>query len=133
MTGSSYATISELAVRYGVSLRTLRFYEQRGLLHPTRAGKVRLYNERDVVRIEVILKGKRLGFSLAEIEALINAQGSDTERPEELLGKADREQIARRVIELEQERLELETAIEELRNALAASTNPRRQLGAVAG
>lgn len=59
--------IGELANAFGITTRTIRFYEARGLLAPRRIGKTRVYGERDRVRLQLILRGKRLGFSLAEI------------------------------------------------------------------
>ena len=70
-TGISGATISQIAERFGVSLRTLRFYEERGLVRPIRRGSARLYTERDMARIELIMKGRTLGFTLAQIADLI--------------------------------------------------------------
>ena len=67
-------TIGEMAREYGVTLRTLRFYEDRNLIHPRRAGNARYYGGPDRVRLEMILKGKRLGFTLAEISELIGGE-----------------------------------------------------------
>jgi hypothetical protein len=58
-------TIGAMARDFGVSLRALRFYEDRGLLHPIRRGSTRLYTVRDREHLELILRGKRLGFTLA--------------------------------------------------------------------
>ncbi|MCL9781969.1 MerR family DNA-binding transcriptional regulator [Vibrio sp. S4M6] len=62
--------ISELANEFDVTTRSIRFYEEQGLLHPTRNGTVRVYQRRDKVRLKLILRGKRLGFSLDEIREL---------------------------------------------------------------
>jgi DNA-binding transcriptional MerR regulator len=59
-------SISELAAEFGTTLRTIRFYEDEGLLTPERAGTARIFHERDRVRLQLILRGKRLGFTLAE-------------------------------------------------------------------
>lgn len=59
--------IAELAERCGVTQRAIRFYEDQGLLSPKRIGKTRIFGDRDRVRLDFILRGKRLGFSLAEI------------------------------------------------------------------
>ena len=59
-------TISELAAEFGTTLRTIRFYEDEGLLTPERVGTSRIFRERDRVRLQLILRGKRLGFTLAE-------------------------------------------------------------------
>jgi DNA-binding transcriptional MerR regulator len=63
-------SISELAKEFGVTTRTIRFYEDQGLLSPTRAGATRVFSNRDRVRLKLALRGKRLGFSLAEIREL---------------------------------------------------------------
>jgi DNA-binding transcriptional MerR regulator len=60
-------TIGELAAEFDTTLRTIRFYEDRGLLTPERAGKARVFHDRDRVRLQLILRGKRLGFTLDEI------------------------------------------------------------------
>src|SRR5688572_31470451 len=64
-------TIGDLAREFGVTLRTLRFYEDRGLLSPRRDGTARIYSARDRDRLSVILKGKQLGFTLTEIRAML--------------------------------------------------------------
>ena len=65
-------TIGELARRYEVTPRTIRFYEQEGLLEPERRGQTRIYHDKDRVRLKLTLRGKRLGFSLAEIREVIH-------------------------------------------------------------
>ena len=62
--------ISELAKEFDVTTRSIRFYEDMGLIYPTRQGKIRVYQRRDKIRLKLILRGKRLGFSLAEIRQL---------------------------------------------------------------
>ncbi|GEK74097.1 MULTISPECIES: MerR family transcriptional regulator [Halomonas] len=64
-------TIGELAQIFEVTPRTIRFYEQEGLLAPTRQGQKRIYREKDRVRLKLTLRGKRLGFSLAEIREVV--------------------------------------------------------------
>ena len=58
-------SISELAKEFDITTRSIRFYEDQGLLSPTRAGQTRIYSKRDRVRLKLILRGKRLGFSLS--------------------------------------------------------------------
>jgi DNA-binding transcriptional MerR regulator len=65
-------TITQLAQEYGVTLRTLRHYEELGLLAPERRGTTRVYHQRDRIRVALILRGKRLGFSLDEIRVIVN-------------------------------------------------------------
>src|SRR5437016_6657522 len=67
-------TIGELAQEFGVTLRTLRFYENKGLLAPQREGLTRLYSPSDRARLGLILKGKKLGFTLTEIRQMIAAE-----------------------------------------------------------
>ncbi|MCW8329303.1 MerR family DNA-binding transcriptional regulator [Photobacterium sp. SDRW27] len=62
--------ISELAKEFDITTRSIRFYEDVGLIHPSRNGNTRVYNHRDKIRLKLILRGKRLGFSLAEIREL---------------------------------------------------------------
>ena len=65
-------TISELAREFALTTRAIRFYEDQGLLSPLRRGRARVYGERERVRIKLILRGKRLGFALAEIRDLFD-------------------------------------------------------------
>lgn len=64
-------TISELATEFDTTLRTIRFYEDKGLLAPERQGQTRIFHERDRVRLQLILRGKRLGFTLDETAHVI--------------------------------------------------------------
>jgi DNA-binding transcriptional MerR regulator len=67
-------TIAELAKEFGLTLRALRFYHSRGLIAPERAGRRRIFNRADRDRLALIIKGKKLGFTLAEISQMIEAQ-----------------------------------------------------------
>ena len=64
--------ISELAKEFDITTRSIRFYEDMGLIQPERKGSMRIYQRRDRVRLKLILRGKRLGFSLAEIRDLLD-------------------------------------------------------------
>lgn len=64
-------SISELAREFDITTRTIRFYEEAGMLEPERNGQTRIYSDRDRVKLKLILRGKRLGFSLAESRELI--------------------------------------------------------------
>src|SRR5580704_4420804 len=68
-------TIGDLAKRFGLTLRTLRFYENRGLLEPVRRGGRRLYGPKDVERLALIVKAKKLGLTLTAIQQLIVDEG----------------------------------------------------------
>lgn len=69
-------TITGLAKEYQITTRAIRFYEDQGLLAPARSGRNRVYSKRDRVRVELILRSKRLGFSLAEIKELFDLYDS---------------------------------------------------------
>jgi DNA-binding transcriptional MerR regulator len=75
--GQAELTISQMSRLFNVSLRTLRFYEGRGLIQPRREGNTRFYRAADRVRMEMILKGKKLGFTLTEIIDLIGGKGAN--------------------------------------------------------
>jgi MerR HTH family regulatory protein len=72
--GQAELTISQMSKLFSVSLRTLRFYEGRGFIQPRREGNTRFYRAADRVRMEMILKGKKLGFTLTEIIDLIDGK-----------------------------------------------------------
>ncbi len=69
-------SISELAKAFDVTPRAIRFYEDQGLLTPTRKGRQRVYSERDRIRLKLILRGKRIGFSLAEVKTVFDLYDS---------------------------------------------------------
>jgi DNA-binding transcriptional MerR regulator len=70
-------SISELSKEFDITTRSIRFYEDQGLLAPTRKGQTRIYNQRDKVRLKLILRGKRLGFSLGETGRLFELYDAD--------------------------------------------------------
>jgi DNA-binding transcriptional MerR regulator len=70
-------SISELAKEFDITTRSIRFYEDQGLLTPLRQGQTRIYSKRDRVRLKLILRGKRLGFSLAETGQLFELYDAD--------------------------------------------------------
>jgi DNA-binding transcriptional MerR regulator len=106
-------TIGDLAREFGVTLRTLRFYEDRGLLSPRREGTARIYDARDRSRLAVILKGKQLGFTLTEIRAMVAEEKSGEAAAANL--KMSLAQVEDQIAHLEQQRAEIEQALEELR------------------
>ncbi len=65
-------TISDLAHEFDITLRTLRFYEEQGLIEPEREGRQRIFNRRDRARLKLILRGKRIGLSLQEIREILD-------------------------------------------------------------
>jgi DNA-binding transcriptional MerR regulator len=123
--GQTEMTISQMSRAFGVSLRTLRFYEDRGLIKPRREGNARYYRGADRVRMEMILRGKKLGFTLTEINDLIGGKGaSETPDLEEQLQP---HQIVSQIGHLERQRSEIDIAIERLR-----ATHSRLSQGAAA-
>jgi DNA-binding transcriptional MerR regulator len=122
MTAKTYS-ISELARELDVTTRTIRFYEEQGMLLPTRRGQERIYTAKDRVALKLILRGKRIGFSLAECKTLIelyDPQGDNRNQLEIMLGKiAERRlQLEQQLLDIEQMQLELDTAEERCRAAL---------------
>jgi DNA-binding transcriptional MerR regulator len=121
-----FYTVTELAKELGVSARTLRFYEDKGLIAPRRAGNTRVYTHRDRARMILILRGKRLGFSLREIRNYLDLYDADvtqTTQLRALLGAVDA-----RIASLTEQRTALNQTLAELNDikaqaetALAAS------------
>lgn len=120
--GAKQYTIGDLAREFGVTLRTLRFYEDRGLLSPRRDGTARIYDARDRERLSVILKGKQLGFTLTEIRAMLAEERSGSGPAMNLRLSLD--QIEDQILHLEQQKKEIEEALAELqarRSGMAAA------------
>jgi len=105
-------SIAELATEYDVTLRTIRFYEDRGLLTPERRGTVRVYHPRDKVRLGLILRGKRLGFSLDEIATIVDMYDAEPGEEGQLAYLLD--QITHRRADLEQRRRDIDETLQEL-------------------
>jgi len=83
VTGKQYS-ISDLAREFGVSTRTMRFYEEKGLVSPLREGQKRLYSSADRVRIKLILRGKRIGMTLQECVEFIDMYDPEHNNAEQL-------------------------------------------------
>ena len=77
-------SIGELSKEFDITTRTIRFYESEGLLHPTRNGQTRIYKDQDRISLKLILRGKRLGFSLAESKELIELYDPETTNKKQL-------------------------------------------------
>ena len=105
--------IADLAREFGISTRAIRFYEAKGLLNPERVGSTRVFRRRDRARLILILRGKRLGFSLREISDYLSLYEADrTQRAQINLLL---EMVDQRVDLLEQQLADLETSLAELR------------------
>jgi DNA-binding transcriptional MerR regulator len=109
-------SIGDLAKEFGVTLRALRFYENKGLIAPRRDGLTRCYNGADRERLALILKGKKLGFTLTEIRQLVGVEGERNTRALKLTKDRCLEQIAA----LEQQRTDIEEGLAELRRIYAS-------------
>jgi DNA-binding transcriptional MerR regulator len=105
-------SVTELANELGITPRAIRFYETKGLLNPQRAGTTRVYTHRDRARVLLILRGKRLGFSLADINEYLDLYDVDPSKVKQ--SKMMLDKIDQRVRELEQQREDLETTLMEL-------------------
>lgn len=119
-------SVGELARDLGVTPRTIRFYEDKGLILPQRAGVTRVYTHRERARMILILRGKSLGFSLREIKEFLDLYvpgGVGVEQLGLLL-----EKVRDRLVRLEQQRQALEMTLAELRDierqTLTALANP---------
>ncbi|MCB1705451.1 MAG: MerR family DNA-binding transcriptional regulator [Halioglobus sp.] len=93
--GSKTYTISELAKEFGVTTRTIRFYEEKGLVQPLRDGQKRLYTPADRVRIKLILRGKRIGMSLQESVDLIDMYDPSRNNTQQLNSLIDKIAVRR--------------------------------------
>jgi DNA-binding transcriptional MerR regulator len=105
-------TIGDLSREFGVTLRTLRFYEDKGLLNPKRQGMTRIYNRRDRARLKLVLMGKKVGFSLVEIKEMLDLY--DLKDGQETQLKVALEKFQNQIDVLKQQKLDIEQAISEL-------------------
>jgi DNA-binding transcriptional MerR regulator len=127
MTAPSF-TITALCREFDVTPRALRFYEDRGLLNPARRGQARLYSQKDRVRLSLILRGKRLGFSLtevAELIALYDPRDGGAVQLDRSLAAVDA-----RIEQLQRQRQELDTVLAELGDVRDAMQQRRAGLAA---
>ena len=116
--GRDVFTIRDLAQEFGVSARTLRFYEEKGLLDPTRRGEQRLYTRRDRARLAYVLAGKAVGFSLEEVREMLDLYDLGDGQVTQLkvaLGK-----FAERIAWLERQKREIEEGLKELQQIYAS-------------
>ncbi|WP_429139375.1 MerR family transcriptional regulator [Aeromonas allosaccharophila] len=102
-------SISELAREFDITTRSIRFYEDQGLLNPAREGQTRIYSKQDRVRLKLTLRGKRLGFSLAEIRELFDLYDAD---------KSSRTQLQTMLGLVEEKRETLQQQMEDIRMVL---------------
>ena len=108
MTGKTY-TISDLAREFGVTTRTIRFYEEKGLVNPLREGQKRLYSNADRVRIKLILRGKRIGMTLRECVDFIDMYDPEHNNADQLRSLI--EDVKSRRAQLLQQRQDLDAML----------------------
>ena len=116
-------SISELAHEFDVTPRTIRYYEDEGLLTPQREGQTRIYSHKDKIRLKLTLRGKRLGFSLAEIRELFDMYDTDRSSKTQLnsmiqLIEAKRHSLSQQLEDIQMVMAELEAAEQRCVNSL---------------
>ena len=110
--GEVLVTVTDLAADLGITARTLRFYEDQGLIQPRRLGATRVYSNRERARMILILRGKRLGFSIREIKDYLDLYDADPRH--ETQTRALLDQIAQRRARLDEQRAAIDEALEGL-------------------
>ncbi len=113
---AAFYTIGDLAREFGITLRTLRFYEDKGLLNPRRRGLTRLYSRRDRARLKLVLMGKRVGFSLSEIKDMLNLYDLRDGQVTQLRVALSR--FEEQISVLEQQKIDIEQAIDDLKQTV---------------
>jgi DNA-binding transcriptional MerR regulator len=109
---SDMLTITELARETGITARAIRFYESKGLLTPRRAGTTRIYTHRERGRLQLILRGKRLGFSLTDIGEYLDLYDADPTQHDQILLLLDK--VNSRIEELKSQKVDLDNTLNEL-------------------
>jgi len=124
---NKYYSITELTREFGVSTRTLRFYEDEGLIHPERRGRTRLFRSADRRLIMEILRGRRIGFTIAEIREIIQVYKDPPGEAGQLRLLMKRVEEKRE--ELQQKRKDIEETLEELNNVEEACLTRLAEIG----
>jgi DNA-binding transcriptional MerR regulator len=104
--------IQAVATELGISTRSIRFYEDKDLLEPQRVGSMRVYTRREIARLQLILRGKRLGFSLREIKEFLDLYTVDALHLNQMLHLRGR--VRSRISELHEQREALDLTLQEL-------------------
>jgi DNA-binding transcriptional MerR regulator len=120
-------TIRDLGEEFGCTHRTIRFYEDEGLLKPRREGQARIYSARDRARLSLILRGRRLGFSLAEIAEMLDLYDADPGHVRQLTVALEKGRA--RIAQLERQRADIEAALGELKELEAIVVEKLRTRG----
>ena len=130
-------SISELSQEFDVTTRSIRFYEDQGLLKPRRRGQTRIFSTKDRVRLKLILRGKRMGFTLAETKELFDLWDETLTGNEKQLLKmleileARRAQLEQQKNDIAQAEMEMDTAEVRCREALAELQKKKKEQGLV--
>lgn len=119
--GHSRYSIADLADEFQVTHRAIRFYEDKGLLTPERRGLTRIFSRRDRARLALILRGKRLGFSLVEIKSMLDLYDLGDGQTAQLRLTLDRSR--RKIEELQKQQKDIEDAISDLREGVSLIEN----------
>lgn len=120
--------IQEVARELGLTMRALRFYEDKGLIVPQRVGTTRIYGRREVVRLQLIARGRRLGFTVREIKEFLDLYDADPGHVEQRRRFVHR--VRERLDELEHRRAEIQQTIDELRALEREALTSLTELGA---
>ncbi len=120
-TAEATYTISQLAAEFGITARAIRFYEDKKLLQPGRNGQNRVYGRRDRGRLQLILRGKRVGFSLSDISEMLDLYDPNDEGQEQM--KLTLAKSRERLAVLEQQRRDIDEVIDELRDSCRQISN----------
>lgn len=117
-------SISDLSKEFDITTRSIRFYEDQGLLKPKRRGQTRIYGLKDRVRLKLILRGKRLGFSLAETRRLFELYDTDKNSSSQLQTMLDlvedkKSSLQQQMDDIKVVLMELNSAEQQCRSALA--------------
>lgn len=105
-------SIQTVASELGISTRSIRFYEDKNLLEPQRVGSMRVYTRREIGRLQLILRGKRLGFTLREIKEFLDLYDVDSLHLNQMMHLRDR--VRERIVELHAQKEALEQTLHEL-------------------
>lgn len=123
--GPLFYSIGDLAKEFGVTLRTLRFYEDKNLLNPRREGMTRIYSRRDRARLKLVLMGKKVGFSLTEIKDMLDLYDLRDGQVTQL--RVALERFIGQIAVLQQQRTDVDQAIADLERTVAVVSGMLRE------